>query len=309
MMLPQGTPGGRPVVLRSADRAPCSQALTTRCAAMLSGWILQGAPGPLLARSRPYTLHIRPDEQLDGSLVVAPGGRSGDGQPLIWGLPAAGELSGQELRMPVLHQMSDALSSGVFDVVLRLRLTERPRILYMGSYQDAAGLTTFFSAVRPVISRQGEAVLLGGAAERTRLAPVAAHLGLAEHVVFAPVLAPHELAALYQSADLLIYPGQDAQNLYGLLDVYANGLPSLVADTLPARMIAGYPALLADPHQPGIWADAVQELLGNARLREQMIARGLEVSAPHLLPHVFRNWRTMIELRSGGVLARYLGGI
>jgi glycosyltransferase involved in cell wall biosynthesis len=190
----------------------------------------------------------------------------------------------------------------VFGLNQKLRLTERPRILYLGGYTDGSGVSTFLNAMRSVLGGAGEAVLINGAEHRHQLAPVVAHLRLSGQVVFAPPLGANELSALYQSADLLVYSERHAQWLFGLLDVYANGLPVILADTPLSRNFVGYPTLLVDPEQPDIWPEAVREGLENGRLREKLIGRGLDFTALHIMPEVFEPWRRAIELLSGGTM-------
>ncbi|PSR37140.1 MAG: hypothetical protein C7B44_05300 [Sulfobacillus thermosulfidooxidans] len=301
--MPEITAKGREVVVRGPTRSAVGQALETRCTSMLSGWRLHRSSWPLLSHNRPYIIQTRIDKDNEGSVVIL-GGENKQGIPLQWGPSEEGGL-----RLPVLGGFASELSGAVFDVTDRLRLTERPRILYLGTYQDGAGLTTFLKAVRSLVSSQGEVIFLDGSAYRAQLAPVVGHMGLAQRAIFAPTLTPAEREALYQSADLIVYADQKPGQLFGLLDAYAAGLPAMVADTPVSRQMVGYPALLTDPAKPEIWAEGIQELLENHRLREQLVARAWEFVMPHRLPQVFEGWRQAIEEFSGGTLQSEKGAL
>ena len=215
---------------------------------------------------------------------------------LGWGIAADGA---DVLRMPAYDPTGGGLDENVFAVTQKLRLSERPRILYLGTYRDGAGLSTFFSAVKNILASQGEGILLGGLAYRDRLAPVVAHLGLAQKIIFGPPLSQNELSGLYRSADLLVYSERDPGLCYQLLDVFAHGLPVILRDTEDMRNFWGYPTLLVEGDKPEAWQEAIREVIDNSRLREVLIRRGLEFSQPHEKKQVARQWRRILEEISG----------
>ncbi len=292
------TPG---LVVRSGRSSSAfGNELLRRCVQMLARYRVDGVPrrGVIGLRRAPALSLSESDQAAQGVILKFPG-RAELSLPLLWGIgdnPAGG------LRMPIFYSVAGQLQPDIFGLNQKLRLTERPRVLYLGTYRDGAGLSMFLDAIRKVLGGQGEAVLIDGAAHREQLAPVVAHLHLGGQIVFAPPLSQEELAGLYQSADLLVYSEQQSERLYGLLDVFANGLPVILADTLKARPMVGYPTLLVDPDQPEIWADALREGLENGRLREKLIGRGLDYTAPHLMPDVVNAWREAIERLSGAEL-------
>ncbi len=256
----------------------------------------------------PFTIAI--GETVRGArLVISPLGDPWTEWPnpigLGWGIIPDGD---DVLRMPVNGPTSEGLDENVFAITQKLRLSERPRILYMGPYRDGSGLSVFFSALKNVLALQGEGILLGGVAHRDRLAPVVANLGLAQKIIFVPALSPEELSGLYRSADLLVYSERDPGLCYQLVDVFAHGLPVILRDTQEARNTWGYPTLLVEGDDPGAWGEAMQEVIDNTRFREVLIRRGLEFSKPHERERAAQMWRRFLERVSGEEVQAGPGG-
>ncbi len=87
-----------------------------------------------------------------------------------------------------------------------------------------------------------------------------------------------ELAALYRGAWMVALPS--FYEGFGLPAVEAMraGAPLVASDLPVLREVAGDAALYAPPDRPDLWADRVQELLGDEGLREELRQRGLERS-------------------------------
>ncbi|WP_053958709.1 glycosyltransferase [Sulfobacillus thermosulfidooxidans] len=275
------------------------QAVVERLMPIMKTWRLT-IPKRSWIPSRPFTIAVGEHARV-GDLIVHPLGDIHTEWPNPVGLVWGHETSATKnlLRLPAYAPKEMGLDENVFAITRELRLSERPRILYLGSFQDGAGLTAFLGAMKDLLTVQGEAILIGGIAVRDRLAPVVARLGLAQQVIFAPPLSPGQLSGLYHSADVLVYPDRDPGQLYQLIDVYAHGLPVVLRDTPETRKIWGYPALLVSSDDGNQWGEAIQEVIDNTRLREVLIRRGMEFAQMHETEIVITGWRSTIEKISG----------
>ncbi|PSR29840.1 MAG: hypothetical protein C7B47_00595 [Sulfobacillus thermosulfidooxidans] len=283
------------------------QAVVERLTPMMKNWQLPTSKRSWLP-SRPFTIAVG-EQARSGDLIVHPLGDAHREWPSPVGLAWGHETSETKtlLRLPAYAPKELGLDENVFAITRDLRLSERPRILYLGSFQDGSGLTAFLAAMKRLLTVQGEAILIGGTAFRDRLAPVVARLGLAQHVIFAPPLSVSQLSGLYHSADVLVYPDRDPSQLYQLIDVYAHGLPVVLRDTPDTRNIWGYPALLVSSDDGNEWAEAIQEVIDNLRLREVLIRRGMEFAQMHETGIVIAGWRSIIEKISGQVVVHESG--
>ena len=274
------------------------KAVAQRLGSLMAKWRLTEPKRSWLS-PRPFTIGIG-ERVRSSDLLIHPLGDPWAKWPgpvgLGWGIVPDGDGL---LRIPANGPTGGGLDGNVFTVTQDLRLSERPRVLYLGAYRDGSGVSIFFSALKRVLSDQGEGILLGGLEHRDRLAPVVANLGLAQKIVFAPSLSQNQLSGLYRSADLLVYAERDTDLCYQLLDVFAHGLPVLLRDTPDARNIWGYPTLLVEGDDGGAWGEAIQEAILNTRFREILIRRGLEFAESHEKQSVSRVWRRVVEEVSG----------
>lgn len=276
------------------------RAVASRLTHMMHGWLLSTEKRSWFSQ-RPFTIGIGSDVRHSDLIIHAMGDPEAQWpQPvgLAWGISES-PGSASFLRMPAYAPESFGLDANVFTVTRDLRLSERPRILYLGSYGDGAGLSIFFAAMKSVLAYQGEAVLLGGLDYRDRLAPVVAKLNLASKIIFAPSLTARQLSGLYRSADILVCPDRDTRAMYRLIDVYAHGLPVILRDMETVRQTWGYPALLVEDNDTGSWVQAIQEAIQNSRLREELIRRAVEFAEPHRESSVASPWLHTIEDVSG----------
>ena len=109
-----------------------------------------------------------------------------------------------------------------------------------------------------------------------RLFRLVDELGLGGEVRFAGYLPAEDLAAVYNLADLFVFPS--LYEGFGLppLEAMACGLP-VVASTAPALAeVLDDAALLVDPHDSDALAEAAARVLRDKRLRSRLRRRGLE---------------------------------
>jgi D-inositol-3-phosphate glycosyltransferase len=104
------------------------------------------------------------------------------------------------------------------------------------------------------------------------LAQLASALRLDDVVRFVPPVAQDELAAWYSAADLVAVPSYNES--FGLVAVEAQaaGTPVVAAAVggLTTAVDDGRSGLLVDSHRPADWADALERLVRDPELREQL---------------------------------------
>ncbi|MBX5466988.1 MAG: glycosyltransferase family 4 protein [Firmicutes bacterium] len=167
----------------------------------------------------------------------------------------------------------------VAEVVRRLALARRPRILYAGGYDPRKNVRTLLQALAAVFAhRDGELVLVG-ALGLGEVARWVAEAGLGGRVVSTPGLSREELVALYHAADLFVYPSR--YEGFGLppAQALAAGVP-VVASRIPAvEEVVGDAGVLVEADDPGAWAEAVVGVLDSRGLAERLVSRGRQRAA------------------------------
>ncbi|MCY0899707.1 MAG: glycosyltransferase [Firmicutes bacterium] len=163
----------------------------------------------------------------------------------------------------------------LFGLTAAYRLESRPRLVYIGRYRDGAALTRALNVARQLLAWDGELILVEGHEVRPRMAPVVAHLGLAERVVFLPTLPISQWAALYLSADVIIVAEADDAPATAVSWAMASGTP-VVAQHSPHNLaLLGDAALWIYGTDDEVWRRGVDRALNDEVLREELSRRAL----------------------------------
>ena len=102
------------------------------------------------------------------------------------------------------------------------------------------------------------------------------HLKLDQDVVIAPYIEDEDLPAIYNLADLLVYPSLLEGFGLPIVEAMRCGTP-VIASAIPAlEEVAGGAALLVEPLDVPALASAMYRLLTDDTLRADLIQRGLE---------------------------------
>jgi glycosyltransferase involved in cell wall biosynthesis len=100
-------------------------------------------------------------------------------------------------------------------------------------------------------------------------------LGLEKHVIFTGFVPDEDLPAIYNLADLFVFPSLYEGFGIPVLEAMACGCPVVTTKTGCSREVAGDAALLADPRNPEEIAREISKVLSSPDLRSQMIEKGL----------------------------------
>jgi glycosyltransferase involved in cell wall biosynthesis len=85
----------------------------------------------------------------------------------------------------------------------------------------------------------------------------------------------HKLPALYQAADVFLFPSLEEGFGLPVLEALANGLPVVASRTSSLPEVAGEAALYVDPSNPRDIAEKVLEVVEDAGLRRKLVEGGL----------------------------------
>jgi len=99
-------------------------------------------------------------------------------------------------------------------------------------------------------------------------------LNLSAWVRFVGTAAMTELPALYQMADVVIFPSLDEGFGLPVLEGFAAGVPVVASDAGPIPEVAGNAALLCAPEDDAALADNLVRLSTDGSLRAQLVAAG-----------------------------------
>ena len=120
-------------------------------------------------------------------------------------------------------------------------------------------------------------VLAGGPGkDHPAILAMAKKMGVAEKMIFLPVLPNSELVFLYNLAEIFVFPSLYEGFGLPVLEAMSCGCPVVASRATSLPEVAGDAALLVDPYQPEDIASAMKKLLEGRDLQAELRARGLE---------------------------------
>lgn len=112
-----------------------------------------------------------------------------------------------------------------------------------------------------------------------RLLQLRSELNIEDDVLFTGFVPDSDLPALYNAADLFIYPSLYEGFGLPLLEAMACGTPTITSRTSSLREVAGEASLLVDPYDTFGMAKAMADVLSSRSLREKLSEAGLKQAA------------------------------
>ena len=104
-------------------------------------------------------------------------------------------------------------------------------------------------------------------------------LGLREAARFAGRVAEADLPALYNAADVFVFPSLYEGFGLPILEALACGTPVVAGDAASLPEALGDAGLLADPGAPAALAEAIGRILGEPALAAELARRGVARAA------------------------------
>lgn len=142
------------------------------------------------------------------------------------------------------------------------------RMLFVGTLSQRKGLKYLLEAVRRLNLRDAELVLVGRmVGSEAALAP---YRELFRHVAHVPY---HEVHALYQDADVFLYPSLHEGSAFVTYEALASGLPVITTPNAGAVVRDGEEGLIVPTRDVDALAEAILRLYREPTLREAMAQR------------------------------------
>jgi glycosyltransferase involved in cell wall biosynthesis len=143
-------------------------------------------------------------------------------------------------------------------------------------------LVRAFAALRSRLQLPHALVLIGARGWGYEpLFHLVASLGLQDDVRFVDYVAPGDLPLWYTCADLFAYPSVYEGFGLPVLEAMACGLPVVTTNSSSLRELAADAALIVEPGSPEALEQAMQRMLEDRALREQLRAGGLVRASAH----------------------------
>lgn len=150
-------------------------------------------------------------------------------------------------------------------------------VLFVGTRNTYKNFEFFVDAVAPLLASDPDLSVLcigGGAFDAGERERITRH-GIADRIHQRSV-SDSQLAACYAHAAAFVFPSRYEGFGIPILEGFACGCPVLVANASCFPEIAGEAALYFDPDDVDSLREKLREVLGDAALRESLIARGRE---------------------------------
>ena len=156
-----------------------------------------------------------------------------------------------------------------------------PFILYVGLMIPKKNIPALIKAYNKLkkTGMEHKLVITGRKAPRVENAEIfeiVERLNLQKDVIFTGYIPPDDLPGLYNAADLFVYPSFNEG--FGLppLEAMACGTPVITSNTSSLPGVVGDAGIMIDPYDIEGLAEAMDKVLTNQALRQEMIKKGLK---------------------------------
>lgn len=160
-------------------------------------------------------------------------------------------------------------------VARRYGFRRHPRILYVGGYDERKNVGTLIRAIKIVFQtrRDGELILVG-AKDNLFVRRQVADNDLEPRVVVTPFVSRAELVAMFNSADLFVYPSRFEGFGMPPAQAMAVGVPVVASDIPSIREVVGDHGVLVEPDSSEAWAEAIGKVLDSPAASQRMVQDG-----------------------------------
>lgn len=163
-------------------------------------------------------------------------------------------------------------------------------ILFVGTVEPRKNLVTLVRAFEELTRRtelRPQLVIAGQKGWLTdELFALIEQSGLGPRILFTGYIPDEDLAALYSSCRVCVYPSLYEGFGLPVIEAFACGTPVLTSLTTSLPEVAGDAALLVDPESVDAIAAALARLVGDEALRLSLRERGLQRAAHFAWPQV-----------------------
>ena len=153
-------------------------------------------------------------------------------------------------------------------------------ILCVGNLQPRKNIPRLFEAYHLLLARGADVPDLVVVGRRAWLEHevfrTVERRSLTERVHFTGFVPDEALPALYSSAAAFVYPSLFEGFGLPILEAFACGTPTITSDAASMPEVAGNAAILVDPLSVEDIAVAIERVVGDTTLRDELVARGYE---------------------------------
>lgn len=158
---------------------------------------------------------------------------------------------------------------------------QKPHILFISTlfkYKNADKLLKAFVRLKNEKRIPHSLVIVGRdpKGETEKLKKIAEREQLSEQVIFAGALPHNEIAAVYENADVFIYPSCVESFGLPVLEAMACGTPVIASNRMSVPEISGDAALMVDPDNVREMSEAIYRVISDEKLRETLVKKGYE---------------------------------
>ncbi len=161
-------------------------------------------------------------------------------------------------------------------------VVRRPYVLSVGGPDPTKNLETLveaFARLPQPVRDTHDLILVGDFRRRSDLRERAGRAGLEKQAVFTGVVSDDQLIRLYQQAALFVFPSRYEGFGLPVLEAMACGCPVVCSRASSLPEVAGDAAILVDPLDVEGFARAIEQVLEDAELRNDLRQRGLRQAA------------------------------
>lgn len=112
--------------------------------------------------------------------------------------------------------------------------------------------------------------------------------GLEDHILLTGYVVNTDLPAIYSMCSLFLYPSLRESFGIPMLEAMRCGTPVITSNTSSMPEVSGNAALIIDPYKPDEITAAIVKLLGDEKLRKELVEKGYEQAAKF-------SWKSMAE--------------
>jgi glycosyltransferase involved in cell wall biosynthesis len=176
-------------------------------------------------------------------------------------------------RLPSVEPTPEA------EVRRKLELDGKRVLLNVGAKRPHKNQMLLVRAL-PLLEDKRTVLVLAGHEEPydQELRAEASRLGVSERVRFPGYVPDAELEALWRLCDCMAFPTLGEGFGLPLVEAFQRGVPAAVSDIPVMREVGGDAAVYFDPHDPQAAARAIEQAMGNERLRAAGPPRAAEFS-------------------------------
>ena len=182
------------------------------------------------------------------------------------------------IHLPIDHTIFRPLSNNLI-VSAKARYGIRSRyILHVSAFSRRKNPEVLFRSFYIVREQVRDLILVivGSGWNNSFVQKLTNELSLQDHVRMLGWVPKEDLVALYNGAEMLLFPSLHENFGFPTVEAMACGCPVVTSNAYAVPEIVGNAAILCDPYDHNCFVDAILNILSDSQIREKIVKRGLE---------------------------------